>query len=60
MANRLTKITTRGGDKGETSLGDGKRVAKDAPRIDLIGEVDALNSWIGVVRDHGPGFGPAG
>lgn len=55
MPNRLTKITTRGGDKGETSLGDGKRVAKDDARIALIGEIDELNSWIGVIRDHQPG-----
>ena len=54
MANRLTKITTRGGDKGETSLGDGARVSKTDPRIGLIGEVDELNSWIGVVRSFGP------
>ena len=49
MPNRLTKIVTRGGDKGETSLGDGTRIAKDDPRIDLIGDVDELNSWVGVV-----------
>ena len=55
MANRLTKITTRGGDQGETSLGDGTRLAKDDARIALIGDVDELNSWIGVVRDHHPG-----
>lgn len=54
MANRLTKITTRGGDGGETSLSDGARVAKDEPRIELLGEIDELNSWIGVVRDHDP------
>ena len=52
MSNRLTKITTRGGDKGETSLGDGTRVAKDDPRIALIGDVDELNSWVGVVMAH--------
>lgn len=52
MANRLTKIVTRGGDKGETSLGDGARVAKDDPRIGLLGDVDELNSWVGVVLSH--------
>lgn len=52
MADRLTKITTRGGDKGETSLGDGARIAKDDPRIALIGDVDELNSTIGVVIAH--------
>lgn len=54
MSNRLTRIVTRGGDKGETSLGDGTRVSKDDPRIALIGEVDELNSWIGAVLAHGP------
>jgi len=52
MANRLTKIVTRGGDKGETSLGDGTRLGKDDPRIALLGDVDELNSWIGVVLAH--------
>ncbi len=52
MPNRLTKIVTRGGDKGETSLGDGTRLAKDHPRIALLGDVDELNSWIGVVLAH--------
>ncbi len=53
--NRLTKIVTRGGDKGETSLGDGSRVAKTDPRIGLIGDVDELNSFIGVVLSLRPG-----
>lgn len=52
MPNRLTKIVTRGGDKGETSLGDGARLAKDHPRIALLGDIDELNSWIGVVLAH--------
>ncbi len=52
MANRLSKIVTRGGDKGETSLGDGTRVAKDDPRIALIGDIDELNSVIGVAIAH--------
>lgn len=52
MPNRLNKIVTRGGDKGETSLGDGARIAKDDPRIALLGDVDELNSWIGVVIAH--------
>ena len=52
MSNRLTKIVTRGGDKGETSLADGTRLAKDDMRIALIGDVDELNSWIGVVVAH--------
>ena len=55
MADRLTKITTRGGDKGETSLGDGSRITKTDPRIALLGDVDEVNSWIGVVLSHDPG-----
>jgi cob(I)alamin adenosyltransferase len=46
---RLTRIYTRGGDKGETSLGDGSRVSKLDPRIRAYGAVDELNSQIGVV-----------
>jgi len=44
---RLTRIYTRGGDRGETSLGDGTRVPKRHPRVDAVGEVDELNSLIG-------------
>jgi cob(I)alamin adenosyltransferase len=46
---RLTKIYTRGGDKGETSLGDGSRASKLDPRIRAYGVVDELNSCLGVV-----------
>jgi cob(I)alamin adenosyltransferase len=46
---RLTKIYTRGGDKGETSLGDGRRVSKLDARIGAYGTVDELNSALGVV-----------
>ncbi|MBI2193689.1 MAG: cob(I)yrinic acid a,c-diamide adenosyltransferase [Planctomycetes bacterium] len=46
---RLTRITTKGGDRGETSLGDGTRVAKDHPRIAAYGTVDELNSVLGVL-----------
>ena len=53
MSNRLTKIVTRGGDKGETSLADGTRLAKNDARIALIGDVDELNSWLGVVIANG-------
>ncbi|MEO0399923.1 MAG: cob(I)yrinic acid a,c-diamide adenosyltransferase [Pseudomonadota bacterium] len=55
MADRLTKIVTKGGDGGQTSLGDGARVPKTDPRIALLGDVDELNSWIGVVLSHAPG-----
>ena len=46
---RLTKIYTRGGDAGETSLGDGSRVSKLDARISAYGTVDELNSILGVV-----------
>ena len=49
MGNRLSKIYTRTGDAGTTGLGDGTRVGKDAPRIDSLGDVDELNSVIGVL-----------
>jgi cob(I)alamin adenosyltransferase len=45
---RLTRIYTRGGDKGETSLGDGSRVSKLDPRIAAFGTVDELNSQLGL------------
>jgi len=44
---RLTRIYTRGGDEGETSLGDGSRVSKLDPRVAAIGDVDELNSLVG-------------
>jgi cob(I)alamin adenosyltransferase len=44
---RLTRIYTRGGDRGETSLGDGSRVPKTDPRIAAAGDVDELNSLVG-------------
>ena len=46
---RLTRIYTRGGDAGETSLGDGSRVSKLDGRIEAFGAVDELNSVLGVV-----------
>ena len=49
MANRLSKIYTRTGDDGSTGLGDGTRVAKDSLRIDAMGDVDELNSVIGLM-----------
>lgn len=49
MGKRLTKIYTRTGDKGETGLAMGDRVAKDGPRIEAIGAVDELNSALGVL-----------
>ena len=49
MGNRLSKIVTRTGDSGTTGLGDGTRVTKDSLRIDVIGEIDELNSTFGVL-----------
>ncbi len=49
MGNRLSKITTRTGDDGTTGLGDGSRVDKDSLRIHAIGEVDELNSHLGLL-----------
>lgn len=49
MGHRLSKITTRTGDGGETGLGDGTRVSKDSARIVALGEVDELNSAIGLL-----------
>jgi len=49
MGHRLSKIATRTGDDGTTGLGDGSRVRKDALRIEAIGDVDELNSSLGVL-----------
>jgi len=49
MGHRLSKITTRTGDSGETGLGDGARVGKDSLRIQVLGDVDELNSCLGLV-----------
>jgi cob(I)alamin adenosyltransferase len=49
MANRLTQIATRTGDDGTTGLGDGSRTRKDALRIQALGDVDELNSTLGLL-----------
>ena len=49
MGNRLSKISTRTGDDGSTGLGDGSRTRKDALRVAAMGDVDELNSHIGVL-----------
>ncbi len=49
---KLTKIYTRGGDRGETSLGDGRRVAKDDLRVAAYGTVDEASAAIGIARAH--------
>lgn len=49
MGHRLSKIATRTGDRGDTGLGDGSRVAKDSPRVRALGDIDELNSTLGVL-----------
>ena len=51
---KLTKIYTRGGDVGQTSLGDGARVAKHSERPAAYGTVDETNAVIGIVRPYAP------
>lgn len=53
MGHRLTAISTRTGDAGTTGLGDGSRCSKTAARIHALGEVDELNSHIGLLRAAG-------
>lgn len=52
---QLTRIYTRGGDKGKTSLGDGRRVAKHDRRVAAYGTVDEANAVLGVARLHTEG-----
>lgn len=52
MVIRIDRVVTRGGDGGETSLGDGTRVPKDAPRVGAYGTVDEANAAIGILRLH--------
>ena len=47
---RITKVTTRTGDKGQTGLGNGERVSKNSLRVNAMGSVDKLNSIIGWAR----------
>jgi len=49
VANRLSKIVTRTGDKGTTGLADGTRIGKEHARIAVLGSVDELNSQLGVM-----------
>lgn len=53
MGNRLSVIATRTGDDGTTGLGDGARLGKDEPRIAAMGDVDELNSTLGVLAAEG-------
>ena len=59
MAVRLTRIYTRGGDKGETSLADGSRVPKHDLRVATYGTVDEANATIGLARLHTAGAADA-
>lgn len=52
MGHRLSRIYTRTGDDGTTSIGNNVRVDKDSPRIEAIGTIDELNSIIGMVLAH--------
>ena len=54
MGHRLSKITTRTGDAGDTGLGDGTRLAKDSPRIQALGDIDELNSCLGLLLAEKP------
>ena len=49
---RIDKVVTRAGDGGETSLGDGARVPKDALRVEAYGTVDEANACVGLLRLH--------
>jgi cob(I)alamin adenosyltransferase len=50
MGNRLSKIYTRTGDKGTTGLGDGSRIPKNHERVEAMGDIDELNSLIGLLN----------
>ena len=56
MAIRLTKIYTRGGDKGLTGLVGGGRVPKESGRLEAYGTIDELNSVMGIVRTFVPDY----
>lgn len=52
MVVRIDRIVTRGGDQGDTSLGDGTRISKASRHVDTIGALDEANSVIGLLRTH--------
>ena len=53
MGHRLSAIATRTGDAGTTGLGDGSRVSKTDPRVNAMGDVDELNSAVGMLIAFG-------
>ncbi len=55
MSDRLSIITTKKGDAGSTELGDGSMVPKHHARIELLGTIDELNAWMGMLLAHMPG-----
>lgn len=58
MTDRLTRIVTRTGDQGQTGLADGSRLSKNHPRIEVMGDVDELNSWMGLLLADLRAYGP--
>lgn len=52
MSICIDRVVTRGGDAGQTSLGDGSRVSKGTARVEAIGSLDELNAVVGVLRAH--------
>ena len=58
MGNRLTKLYTKTGDDGTTGLGDGSRTTQDSARIEAVGTIDELNSWIGLLLAELPADEP--
>ncbi|GAN67975.1 cob(I)yrinic acid a,c-diamide adenosyltransferase [Acetobacter orleanensis] len=58
MSIRIDRVVTRGGDSGQTSLGDGSRVAKNSARIEAMGSLDELNAVVGLLRSHGTADSP--
>lgn len=51
MGFRINRVYTRSGDKGETGLVGGKRVGKNDLRVEAYGEIDELNSWLGLIKE---------
>ena len=58
MSIRIDRVVTRGGDSGQTSLGDGSRVSKHTVRVGVIGSLDELNAAVGLLRAYVPDESP--